>query len=349
MALRYNERTGMFEDVPEEPRIHNFSFEGNPIRYKNEIVKFRWNVQDAVRVLLNGEELSTDSSSHNVRLSSTGLQNFVLRVENGGIHQTQTIQLKVLETPDFNVEQSLFKLKRGKNEQCLIKWNVTNAANIRLRYDNIDEAVSNISKLTVSPEETKEYILDAVGIDGNRHFEYVIKVEVFDESTVKFNVDKNITLPHVPIKLSWDVQNAAEVELIGYGQVAFSGEKILDIDREQVYILKVTDAFGVNEYTQRIQMYPLPLIRSIMVPTPKINQTVIIDTNFEQKILQVKINVNTCKIPDFEGIKADVFVPSIRFHDLELIPRKDWWDKITDMNKTLTNYLMEKISLLWNR
>lgn len=349
MALRYNERTGMFEEVPEDPRIHSFTFDGNPIRYQDEIVTFRWNVQDAVRVLLNGEELSPNSSSHNLQLSSSGLQDFVLRVENGGIHQTQTVQLKVLETPNFNVEQSRDKLRRGKNEQCIIKWNISNAESVRLRYDNKEETVDNVSELTVSPDETKEYTLDAVGIDGNRHFEYIIKIEVFDEAIVEFEVDKNITLPHVPIKLSWNVQNAGEVELVGFGNVDFTGEKIFDIDREHVYTLKVTDAFGINEYKQSIKMYPLPLIRSIMVPTPKINQTLNVETHFEQKNIQVDIHVNTGKIPDITGIKTDVFVPLIPFHELELTPRKDWWDKITDMNKSLTNRISEKLSSLWNR
>ena len=339
----------MFDEVPEDPRITSFTFDGNPVRYKDEIVTFRWNVQDAVRLLLNGEELSPGISSQNLQLSSSGLQDFVLRVENGGIHQTQTIQLKVLETPDFNVEQSVNKLKRGKNEQCVIKWNVANVESLRLRYDNKEDTVSNISELTVSPEETKEYTLDAIGMDGNRHFEYIIKVEVFDESIVEFEADKNITLPHVPIKLSWNVQNAAEVELVGYGIVDFSGGKILDIDRERVYILKVTDAFGISEYKQRIKMYPLPLIRSIMVPTPKISQTLNLETHFEQKNIQVAIHVNTSKIPNFTGIKKDFFVPTIPFHELELIPGRDWWDKIIGMNKSLTSRVSEKLSSLWNR
>ena len=38
MALRYNERTGMFDEVPEDPRINSFTFDGNPIRYKDESI-----------------------------------------------------------------------------------------------------------------------------------------------------------------------------------------------------------------------------------------------------------------------------------------------------------------------
>ena len=41
MALRYNEKTGMFDEVPEDPRINSFTFDGNPIRYKDESVTFK--------------------------------------------------------------------------------------------------------------------------------------------------------------------------------------------------------------------------------------------------------------------------------------------------------------------
>ena len=96
-------------------------------------------------------------------------------------------------------------------------------------------------------------------------------------------------------------------------------------------------------------MYPLPLIRSILVPTPQIERELKVETHFEQKHLQVNIKVNMAKIPNYAGIKADVFVPTIPIHQIELSPRKDWWDKLQSYNKSLTRRITKKISSLWNR
>ena len=348
MALRYNERTGMFDEVPEDPRINSFTFDGNPIRYKDESITFKWDVQDAERIFINDIEVPSSSSTYSYPLSDVGLQNFVLRIENGGNHKTENLQIKVLDVPAFNIEQSKDKLRKGKNEECVIKWDIQNIQSVKLISDGTEEIV-NVGERTVSPDSSTDYKFEAIGLDGERVFSYTVRVDVFEESTVLFEVDKNITLPHVPIKLSWDVKNASEVELSGFGVVDHIGEEIIDCDREKVFTLKVTDLFGTTEYHQRVKMYPLPLIRSILVPTPQIERDLKVETHFEQKHLQVNIKVNMAKIPDFAGIKADVFVPTIPIHQIELSPRKDWWDKLQSYNKSLTRRITEKISSLWNR
>ena len=348
MALRYNERTGMFDEVPEDPRINSFTFDGNPIRYKDESITFKWDVQDAERIFINDIEVSSSSSTYSYPLSDDGLQNFVLRIENGGNHKTENLQIKVLDVPAFNIEQSKDKLRKGKNEECVIKWDIQNIQSVKL-ISNGTEAIVNVGERTVSPDSSTDYKFEAIGLDGERVFSYTVRVDVFEESTVLFEVDKNITLPHVPIKLSWDVKNASEVELSGFGVVDHIGEEIIDCDRERVITLKVTDLFGTTEYHQRVKMYPLPLIRSILVPTPQIERDLKVETHFEQKHLQVNIKVNMAEIPDFAGIKADVFVPTIPIHQIELSPRKDWWDKLQSYNKSLTRRITEKISSIWNR
>ena len=349
MALRYNERTGMFDEVPDDPRINSFTFEGNPIRYNDESVTFHWDVIDSQRIYINDIEVPVNSTSYQYRLSEVGLKDFVLRIENGGNQKTETLQIKVIETPEFNVVQSCNKLRKGKNESCLIKWDIQNARSLKLKFGNTVEEIENFAERSVSPDSSTDYKFEVIGLDGERVFAYTVRVDVFEESTVLFEVDKNITLPHVPIKLSWDVKNASEVDLSGFGVVDHIGEEIIDCDRERVFTLKVTDVFGTTEYHQRIKMYPLPLIRSILVPTPQIERNLKVETHFEQRHLQVNIKVNMAKIPDFEGIKADVFVPTIPIHQIELSPRKDWWDKLQSYNKSLTRRITKKISSLWNR
>ena len=343
MALRYNERTGMFDDVPEDPRINSFTFDGNPIRYKDESVTFKWEVQDAERIFINDIEVPASSSTYSYPLSDVGLQNIVLRIENGGNHKTENLQIKVLDVPSFNIEQSKDKLRKGKNEECVIKWDIQNIQSAKLISDGTEEIV-NVGERTVSPDSSTDYKFEVIGLDGERVFSYTVRVDVFEESTVLFEVDKNITLPHVPIKLSWDVKNASEVELSGFGIVDYKGEEIIDCDRERVFTLKVSDVFGTTEYHQRIKMYPLPLIRSILVPTPQIERDLKVETHFEQKHLQVNIKANMPKIPYFAGIKADVFVHCIDFHKLSFPLTSTWKNKIDNYKETFSKLLLLKTS-----
>lgn len=343
MALRYNELTLRFDEVPEDPRINSFTFDGNPIRYKDESVTFKWEVQDAERIFINDIEVPASSSTYSYPLSDVGLQNFVLRIENGGNHKTENLQIKVLDVPAFNIEQSKDKLRKGKNEECVIKWDIQNIQSVKLISDGTEE-IDSVGKRTVSPNSSTDYKFEAIGLDGERVFSFTVRVDVFEESTVLFEVDKNITLPHVPIKLSWDVKNASEVELSGFGVVDHIGEEIIDCDRERVFTLKVTDVFGITEYHQRIKMYPLPFIRSILVPTPQIERDLKVETHFEQKHLQVNIKVNMAKIPDFAGIKADVFVHCIEFHKLSFPLTSTWKNKIDNYKETFSKLLLLQTS-----
>lgn len=340
MSLRYNERTGMFDEVPDNPRINSFTFDGNPIRYKDESITFMWDVQDAQRIFINEIEVPVSSSSYSYLLSESGLRDFVLRIENGGNQMSENIQIKVLDVPVFNIEQSKDKLKKGKNEFCDLKWRIHNARSVRLLFDGKEEIVANEGCLSVSPQTTTDYRFEAIGEDGERVFSYSVHIDVLEESSVVFEVDKNITLPHVPIKLSWDVKNASDVELSGYGIVEHKSEKVIDCDRDKIFSLKVTDVFGTTEYHQKVRMYPLPLIKSILVPVPKIEQRILVETHFEQKHLQVNINVNMSKIPNIAGIKADVFVRCIDFHKLSFPLTNTWTQRIEKYKKIFCQVIL---------
>lgn len=381
MALRYNERTGEFDEVPDDPRINCFTFVGNPIRYEDDVVTFEWEVQDAQRIFLNDIEIPVSSSSYSYPLSEAGLQNFVLRIENGGNQVSETKQIKVLKIPAFFIEQSTDKLRKGKGENCLVKWTILDAQSAKLVSDG-EEHIPLSSERRFSPDDSQVYSFEVIGLDGNRVFKHEFRIDVFEEARVLFEVDKNITLPHVPIKLSWKVENATAVELVGFGNVAHSGEEIIDCDREKTFTLKVTDVFGTTEYNQRIRMYPLPLIRSILVPIPQINQTINVETHIERKSLYVSINANTSKIPNFKGINADIFVPSMGFHSLSFpltapwkqkikeyknifkhiitnrsintdssvfVPKRDWWQAVVLHKNRLSKKITNTISSLWNK
>ena len=133
MALRYNNRTGMFEDVDIDPQINRFAYEGPPVRYCDESVRFTWEVQDAENVYINDTKMPEGATSYDYRLSGSGMQTFVLKIEADGVEEVKSLQIKVLTLPEFEIELDKSKLRRGRNEECTIKWRVRNAASVRLR------------------------------------------------------------------------------------------------------------------------------------------------------------------------------------------------------------------------
>lgn len=348
MPFVFNERTGMFDEVPGNPQINSFSFDGTPIRYKDEVVNFVWDVVDAQHIFLNDVEISPGLSSYQYQLSEIGLQNFVLRIEDCGITKTASLQLNVLDTPVFDIEQSKDKLRKGKNESCLLKWDIKNIKSVKLLYNDVVQDILTPSELVVSPEVTTKYKFDVIGLDGIRNFSKTIHIDVFEEAIVTFEVDKNVSLPHIPVKLSWNVKNASDIELVDYGKVEPIGEQIVECDRETSFVLKVTDVFGTIEYKQHIRMYPLPLIKAIFVPTPKLEKIVKVETHMELRNIQVNLNVQYAKIPDFAGIKTNLYVPTIPFHQLEVTLKKTWWQKLQEYNENLIKQIKTKISLLWH-
>lgn len=379
MPLRYNELTGMFEEVAANPQINKFSYDGPPLRYIDEIIKFTWEVQDAEKIFINGIEMPAVSTSYEYRLTRSGLQSFVLKIEGGGIEKTESLQIKVLDLPIFNVVQSTKKLRKGKGESLLLKWNIQNAVSFKLR--NEEDQLPLVSEKAYTPETTIDYIFEAVGLDGTRTFIHVVHVDVLEEASVQFDIDKALTLPYVPIKLSWYVLHATKIELDGYGEVDYRGEKIIECDRERIFTLRVTDQFGTTEYHQRVALYPLPLIRSILVPTPRIEKNIKVETNFEFKQIQVGIDVKSINLPKYNKINTDVYIPEAKYHQLlvpltnawnEKInyylstikqvlcfnkldlgrqafkPRASWWVRLNDKKNKLKTSVTDKISNIWN-
>ena len=130
-------------------------------------------------------------------------------------------------------------------------------------------------------------------------------------------------------------------------------------------------------------MYPLPLIRSILVPAPEIERNVSIETNFDFKHIQVGINVNMAEIPDFVGIRTRIWVPLREGNELSVpqdtslrhrigrylrslrnfsgfpefhpdcgsrtMPEKGWWGTLEECRNKLIKRIKDKISDLWNR
>lgn len=288
MHLVYNEHTGDFEEVlyVEPPKIMSFHLaNGGDTLFKGDIAHLSWNVIDAEKVTLDGEDIPDQIFSHDTDCDNTGLRTFELVATNSCGETRKQFNISIIDKPQFDIQCSKPKLRKGKGETCEIKWEIRFAHEVYLLHKDIKEKVASTDTLRVSPEETAEYVFEALAIDNKTTFTERITVGVFEESVVEFKANKNFSYPQLPIVLSWDVKNALKVELDDLGEMPHIGTKIVEPTRDTVYKLYVTDEFGITVHNVDIRMFPLPQIKTLMLPTPNIVN------NISVRIKQPRYNV----------------------------------------------------------
>lgn len=343
MHLVYNEHTGDFEEVlyVEPPQIMSFHLaNGGDTLFKGDIAHLSWNVIDAEKVTLDGEEIPDQIFSHDTDCENTGLRTFELVATNSCGETRKQFNISIIDKPQFDIQCSKPKLRKGKGEICEIKWEIRFAHELYLLHKDIKEKVASADTLRVSPEETAEYVFEALAIDNKTTFTERITVGVFEEAVVEFNANKNFSYPQLPVVLSWDVKNASKVEFDDLGEMPHIGTKIVEPTRDTVYRLYVTDEFGVTAHNVDIRMFPLPQIKSLMLPTPNIVNILSVRIKQPRYNVEVKfpkinmgfISTETPKVPSMNdlGINVELSPPLPKFSFKRVFNR-------------MNNYIIEKI------
>lgn len=307
MHLVYNEHSGDFEEVlyVEPPHIVSFNLaNGGDTLFKGDIAHLSWNVIDAEKVTLDGELIPDQIFSHDADCENTGLRTFELVATNSCGETRKQFNISVIDKPQFDIQCSKLKLIKGKGEICDIKWEIRFAHEVFLSYKDRKEKISSADSLGVSPEETTEYVFEALAIDNKTVFKESVSIGVFDEAEVEFYANKNFSYPQLPIVLSWNVKNALKVELDDLGDMPHIGTKIVEPTRNTIYKLYVTDEFGITAHNIDIQILPLPQVKSLLIPTPKL------DNNLNITIQQPRINAEV-KFPQIKNTFVNMEIPFI--------------------------------------
>lgn len=341
MHLIYNEQTGDFEEKlyinPPEVSF-NAANRVNSV-FKGDIVHLVWSVKDAEKVILDGEEITDQFFSKDVQCDDVGIRDFVLVASNFCGETKRVLSISVINKPSFDISCSKNKLRRGKNETCELRWNIRFANSAFLTTSEGTTTIESSGTRILSPSESEEIKFEAKAIDNSTSFTETYTIGVFDESIVQFETDKEYSFPQLPIVLSWKVDNAQSIELIGFGEQPAEGFLVVEPLRTTTYKLMVKDEFGEKTYEKTIQMLPLPFVKSILLPTPHL------ESNLSLTIKQPKFNVDV-KFPmiDIDWIKAEVpKVPSFKELGLNVelsppLPRTNLMSSI----KRVFNHIIRK-------
>lgn len=345
-----------------EPNIKLFEAINGGCIYKGGTITLHWEIENYTSVYIN-ENLVQSGNQNSYKETLESGKNFCLKIINGLHVVSSDITVQVVEKPNIQFSSTTKKLRQGKHECAILQWNIDNAISAKLVADGKEKNIDLSGEESVSPSRTITYILKVKGLDGKKYFNKQLTLSVLPESKIEFKADKLYALPRIPISVSWNVRHAKSVELIGYGGVSSTGEKIIEIEKDTTLILKVADDFGTQSKQLDIKLLPLPVIKSIMVPIPQITKKIVVQSR--QAYVQTAVsmpydsmiltdNFQKIELPAFENLHVKVhglsqFVELPIFHPLQIkIENKAWWEKVVNrfgnLNKKCKKHIYE---ILW--
>lgn len=309
MYLVYNEQTGDFEEklykYPPELSF-NMANSGNSV-FKGDKVHLTWSTKDAEIVTLNGEEMPNQMFSQEIICVNTGLRDFILVASNPCGETRKVISVSVIDKPSFNISCSRPKLRRGKNENCELRWNIRFALSVTLTTPEGKNNVEPSGVIILSPAESEVLVFEALAIDNVTSFSKEIKIGVYDESVVQFEADKEFVFPSLPVVLSWNVTKAIKVWL-NTEEIEPIGSKIVEPTSDTIYILRAKDEFGVKEERVTVRTIPIKQMKVLLASPPNftIKQSFTFirpQFNVDVKLPSVDIDWIRLKVPKVKSFK----------------------------------------------
>lgn len=212
------------------------------------------------------------------------------------------------------------KVTRSTDKVALF-WEVPFKASVRVQQLSKNRVLSNecVGKISLCLDEKTTFKIDVKPETGPA-FSKQTTVAVFDKCEVSFMADKLFVFPRVPINLSWEVKHAKKVWLDGE-VVPSIGRKTVEQTKATSYILVVENELGKMEQKLDIEMLPIPQVKTILVPTPKIVNNLSITVNqpkYNAEVVFPLINIGiiTVEPPQIKTLPEAKLAPKTPFLDL---------------------------------
>lgn len=297
----------------------------------------RYNVENTESLLFTSTDFESFSSSQ-IYKDLKSLNN--LDVDKGleiierYLLEKDITQLNPIESYLMSIDIDYPKIVPN-DEQFQIKWSSEGVDRIEVSSHG-KVKLNDTLNLRLSDSKDIIFILSSKsGFNSKR----TIHIKVIKRAVIKaFLADRHFSYPNLPIKLSWDVENAKSISIDNYGVNNCKGSIEVNPGDVTTYTLKVRDTFGEIERTLTINMLPLPAIKSILIPTPKIEENLAISYTPPQFEAFVPV-------PTFDSslVKLEVpNIPNLRTSPYFVKPISKKKGKFRNPFKTLYSYFFRK-------
>lgn len=297
--------TDIWRDLKKEPVITDFVCgKVDGIAFHGLETEISWNAENVGKVSLNSVELPAGLTQY--KMIFTEDTDILLTITNGLHSVEQKKHIRVVYAPKVDFRINKTKLKKTNNgiETATLSWNVLNSSKVSLQSNGkvISTDINN-SGYVINPKSDTLYKLIVTGLDNRTEFTSEIRVIVREPAKIEFKSDKMYTLPNVPITISWNVYGAKNVRLNNIA-VGIKGQTISLPQKDEQYVLTYEDDFGESSTDLKVKMLPLPIVKSILVDTPNINNAV----GIQYKAPQFK---ETPALPNIESTFVSLTIPEI--------------------------------------
>lgn len=268
----------IWRELEIEPIVNSFVC-GNVdgIAFRGLETEISWVAENVEKIDINSIELPTGQTTYKmVFIDDTDV---ILTVKNGLHSVVETKHIRVIDAPKIEFIIDKTKLKKANNggngnETAKLNWSVSNALSVTIQSEGkVLSSDKSGSNFVVQPKADTIYELIAIGLDGKTEFRSKIDVVVREPAKIEFQSDKMFTLPNVPITISWNTQGAKNIKLNG-NSIGIKGRTVFTLTKDERYVLTYEDDFGEASNELLVKMLPLPIVKSILVDTPNINNSV---------------------------------------------------------------------------
>lgn len=309
--------TTLVDKYAKEPNIKSFRAPSDCFVI-GQSYKLTWEVNDASCVYLNGKIVSATMREYKVHPLNIGNESYELKVENGLKTAVAQLSVNVVENVRIEVGLSLKKLRKRKTQASLLQWDVQNAKKVTLETtDGDSELIPLNGEKKCSPVVSTTYTIRAMALDGITEVSKSVTIGVFAESEVTFKADKTFTFKEVPVTLSWNVKNAKSVSLENE-TVPLVGKKVVTTDKEKQYVLEVEDEFGTKRVPLTIKTIPLPQIKTVLLPMPKLEKTVNVQHNIPAPKVELNVQMQELSVC-MQGLNVNLDSAAIKFAKLNTL------------------------------
>lgn len=251
------------------PEIKSFSTNKTEILSGNSI-ELTWDIENFDKISINNG-IGNVTGKNSISITPNHTQTYKLVAENAFNKSERELTITVLLLPkikEFRSKQQ--KLEFEKETQLV--WDIENAEKIELHWMGNMEIIPNKGDKTFSPSEHTNYKLIVTALDGITKEEREITVQVFKKVEIKsFFSDLDFVVESLPIKLSWEIDNASSITLSSNIQsdIDVTGMNEIEIipKKTAVFYLKANnELFSINSPQLKIEVQNIPTFNPSIIP-----------------------------------------------------------------------------------
>ncbi|MCB0537716.1 MAG: hypothetical protein H6576_07020 [Lewinellaceae bacterium] len=258
-----------FEHYLKAPKIINFGSNEKEV-LKGKDIELSWNIENYDKISINNG-IGNVTGKHSLFVSPTNTTTYKLIAENAFDKTENELTVTVLPLPkikEFRSKQQ--KIEFGKETQLV--WDIENAEKVELHWLGNMEIIPNKGEKTISPTDHTNYKLIVTALDGVTKEEKQITIQVFKRVEIKsFVSDLDFVVETLPVKLSWEIDNASSVTLSSNLQadIEVTGKREIEIlpKRTAIFYLKANnELFSLTSSQIKIEVQNIPTFNPSIIP-----------------------------------------------------------------------------------